>query len=183
MTKNILVIVGSSSVGGSTDILADSFIKGAVDNGNAVKKAHLGKMKVNPCLHCNQCFLRGAPCVQEDGMQEIYPAFREADTIVFASPVYFFSLSAQMKALIDRLYAFGFSEGFRLPPKECVLLATAADGHDDTFALTEALYERVFVAFLGWKDAGRVLAGGIIDRDEIENEPFLEDARRLGASL
>ena len=88
-----------------------------------------------------------------------------------------------MKALIDRLYAFGFSEGFRLPPKECVLLATAADGHDDTFVLTEALYERLFTDFLGWKDVGRVLAGGIIDRDEIEDEPFLEEARRLGASL
>lgn len=161
MDKKVVVFIGSPVVGGNTEFLADAFIKGAEAGNNDVDRIHLGVTKIRPCQHCDQCFIRGAPCIQEDAMGEIYELIQEADTLVFASPVYFYTFSSQLKALIDRLYAFGFSEGFRLPAKECILLASAYNDEYETFRLMSELYERIFVRFLNWRDRGRVFSGGL----------------------
>lgn len=102
----ILMIVGSSRVGGNTDQLADAVLKGAAEHGHEITKLHLGTTKVKPCLGCNVCVTTDA-CVQKDGMLEIAPAFLDCDAVVFATPLYFWGISAQMKAVIDRLYALG----------------------------------------------------------------------------
>ena len=110
MSKKILAIVGSARIGGNTELLVDSFLEGAAENGHEITKFHLGEIKVNGCLGCGQCYKNGIPCVQKDDMQLIYPVFDTANVIVWASPLYYRHFTAQMFAVIDRLHTLGDPE-------------------------------------------------------------------------
>ena len=124
MNQHILVMVGSPRVNGNTDQLADAFIKGLLTNGNSVTKIHLAQVKLNPCYGCEQCYRNGIPCVQRDDMNDILAEVGKADLIVYASPVYFSNVSAQMKMFIDRFYCI-YHRDHCFPPKEAMLLMTA----------------------------------------------------------
>ena len=102
--SNIIVLSGSPRKGGNTDLLVDAFVKGAEKNNN-VEVVSVADYKVNPCIGCNSCFDRaGHECFQQDDMQIVYDKLKCADVIVVASPVYFYGVSAQLKAIIDRLH-------------------------------------------------------------------------------
>ena len=102
--SNIIVLSGSPRKGGNTDLLVDAFVKGAEKNNN-VEIVSVADYKVNPCIGCNSCFDRvGHECFQQDDMQVVYDKLKCADVIVVASPVYFYGVSAQLKAIIDRLH-------------------------------------------------------------------------------
>lgn len=156
-------IVGSSKVGGNTDRLTDAFLKGVADQGHQISKLHLGDTEIHPCLGCNACAQDGV-CIQADGMERLLPAFLDCNVVVLATPVYFWGISAQLKAVIDRLYALGEKDPkgyYRYPQKHCVLLTTAADSsrHFWTFELVEQYYRRL-VSYLHWTDLGILTAGG-----------------------
>ena len=102
--SNIIVLSGSPRKGGNTDLLVDAFVKGA-EKSNNVEVVSVAYYKVNPCIGCNSCFDRaGHECFQQDDMQIVYDKLKCADVIVVASPVYFYGVSAQLKAIIDRLH-------------------------------------------------------------------------------
>lgn len=102
--SKIVVLVGSMRKGGNTDLLARAFAEGAGKN-NTVEIVSVADYKVTPCIGCNSCFAReGNQCFQKDDMTEIYQKLKIADMIVIASPVYFYGVSAQLKAVIDRLH-------------------------------------------------------------------------------
>lgn len=102
--SNIAVIVGSVRKDGNTEILAKAFVDGAKKNNN-VEIISVADYKVNPCIGCNVCFSReGNAYFQDDDMPRIYKKLTEADIIVVASPVYFYGISAQLKAIVDRLH-------------------------------------------------------------------------------
>lgn len=163
---NILVVVGSGRKNGNTDKLADSFIAGAAGAGHEVTKVFLGDKVLDGCSGCNACRW-GKPCVQKDAMVDIYPLYARCDAVVLASPLYFWTISARLKAFIERLYAV--AEEDPNPPKgryerharkNCALLMTAADDLFWTFELAVAYYRFTCVNYLGWHDKGMVLAGG-----------------------
>lgn len=187
----ILAVVGSSKVNGNTDKLVDSFIRGAEESGHEIVKVHLGKTVIHPCLGCNACKTTGN-CVQKDGFEELLTAFQECDVIALSTPLYFWSISAQLKAVIDRLYCIGEKDPkgyyFLYPKKKSVLLATAADSprHFWAFDLVEEFYRRL-VKYMRWTDLGTVFAyacggSGVMERC-IENTPYLERAYELGKKL
>ncbi len=160
-----MVIVASSIKEGNTDRLAQSFMEGAREAGHTVTKVFLGDKKLNGCLGCNACRY-GKPCVQRDDMQEIYLLVTEADTVVLASPLYFWTISAKLKAFIERLYALAAEDRDsplgryeRYPHKDCVLLMTAADNFFWTFEQAVSYYNFAVINYLGWSDKGMVLAG------------------------
>lgn len=99
--KNILVISASPRKGGNSDVLCDEFIKGAQQAGHKAEKIFLRKFKVNYCTGCGVCNSTHK-CVQKDDMAEIMDKMVNADVIVFATPVYFYTMDAQLKTLIDR---------------------------------------------------------------------------------
>ncbi len=159
---NILGIVGSGKVDGNTERFLDACLKGAAEQGHSIYKIHLGKTKIAPCMGCNVC-QNGNGCIQDDGMNEFLKAFRKCDAIVFATPLYFWGISAQMKAVIDRMYSIGEKDPkgyFRYPNKKCGCLITAADSdrHFWTFELAEQYYRRL-VHYLRWTDIGILTAG------------------------
>ena len=97
--KNILVVVGSGRKNGNTEQLADSFIKGAEEAGHHVKKVFLGNKTINGCIGCNACRY-GKPCIQKDDFNELIPDIKSCDLLVFASPLFFWTISAKIKAFI-----------------------------------------------------------------------------------
>lgn len=154
--RKILVAVGSGIAGANTDRLADAFIEGARAAGHEVKKIFLGKGELNGCRGCGACQF-GNGCVIKDVMQEAYPLFSECDTLVLASPLYFWTLSGQIKTFFDRLYAVSKDDIY--PHKDSYLLMTAGDNNENTFEHACGYYHFITTA-LGWNDIGSYLAGG-----------------------
>ena len=102
--SNIVILVGSMRKNGNTDLLAQAFAEGAREN-NFVEIVSVADYKVNPCIGCNSCFIKeGNKCFQNDDMDGIYEKLKVADMVVVASPVYFYGISAELKAVIDRLH-------------------------------------------------------------------------------
>lgn len=178
MHKKIVILNGSPRPGGNTAALIAQFAKGAQEAGHTVTRFDLQNMNIRPCLGC----CRGgrdpeSPCVQKDDMLSIYPAYREADLVALASPLYYWTISGQLKCAFDRLFAVAECDPhYENPKKECVLLM-AAEGSG--FEESVYWYERL-MDHLGWTDRGRVLCGGVMAVGDIEGRPELEDACRLG---
>ncbi len=177
MMRNILVVIGSGNIDGNTNLLAESFIKGATKKGHSVKKINLNG-HIQGCQGCGACQKNGHQCVIQDKMQNIYELFEKSDTIVLASPLYFWSLSARLKSFIDRLYAISTDDEY--PQKDTLLLMTS--GSDEFYAFEQAVsFYRFFTKALGWKDQGMVLAGGcrkenhhsIIDEKDLKEAYFM----------
>ena len=129
MGKSILVLTGSSRRGGNSDKMADAFIAGAVEAGHAAVKFEATSAEIKGCRACGACFSKGRPCVFEDDFNEgLAPLLEKADALVFATPLYWFSFPAQLKAAMDKLYAFLVGKR-PLKIRECALLVCGV-AHD-----------------------------------------------------
>ena len=187
MSKKILLLNGSPRTNGNTSRLCGAFTKGAEKAGHEVHRFNIGEMNIHPCVGC----LDGgrdkeSPCTQKDGMEKIYPVFMEAGVLVFASPLYCWSFTAQMKAVIDRFFAVteAMSDGtdYHTPPKDCLLMIAAEGSEKENFKPIVDYY-KTLAAFLGWTDKGMLLAGDILRIGDVEKTPFLAEAEKMGASL
>lgn len=181
MGKKIIVLNGSPRKNGNTSALVKAFRDGAESAGHSVTEFWLGGMKINGCRGCCAGGKNPeSPCVQKDDMEQIYPAYKEADVVVLASPLYYWTISGQLKCAFDRLFAVAECDpGYTNPRKESALLM-AAEGNG--FEETVYWYDRL-MGHIGWKDCGKVLCGGVMAVGDIEGKPELEEARRLGASI
>ena len=179
--KKIIVLNGSPRLKGNTSCLIEEFRKGAMENGNEVTVFNLEQMNIHGCLGC---FGGGkdesSPCVQKDDMDKIYPVYKEADIVVLASPLYYWTISGQLKMTFDRLFAVAeCDENYRNPKKDAILLM-AAEGYG--FEESKYWYERL-VNHLHWNNLGEVLAGGVMQVGDIEDRKELKDAYNLGKSI
>ena len=101
----ILVVTGSPHKHGTSACLADNFVKGATEAGHEVYRFDAAFKNVHPCTACNTCYTKGDGCVFKDDMEELNPKLFEAEAVVFVSPIYYYNVNAQIKAVIDRFYA------------------------------------------------------------------------------
>ena len=174
----ILVITGSPRKNGNSATLADHFIRGAKEAGHEVVRFDAAFKKVHPCVACNSCGMNG-PCVFKDDFEFVRGHIVDADCVVFATPMYYFGISAQLKAVIDRFYAIN---GSIHVPKKAVLLMTYANTAASEAVPIESHYE-VLLKYLGWSDAGRVIASGVWPVGAVERTRYPEQAYRLGRSI
>lgn len=174
--SNISVIIGSPRKGGNTQLLADSFIRGAVQAGNTVDVISVADYDIHGCLGCNACFRNDGLCVQNDGMAEIYSRLSNADIIVFATPIYFFTLSSQLKAIIDRLHN-PIRDSFSV--RKLVLLVVSASAKETVYEPVLAMYKAALSHF-SLEDGGVITVGGMKDKGDILNYPALKQAFELG---
>ena len=167
-----MILNGASRKNGSTSRLIKAFTEGAVSAGNQVQEFYLQDMEIHGCLGCEGCSRakKGTenPWVQKDDMAEINKAFMKADIVVFASPIYFWTISGPLKTATDRLYAELRNLGYGGFPRKSVLLMTAG-GSDYSQAVR---WYETFERNLGWTNLGEVLGSG-----------KTVDAKRLGASI
>lgn len=177
---NIVVLTGSPHQAGTSFLIADSFIKGADLAGHEVFRFDTAFMKIHPCIGCNQCMCGKNPCRFQDDMIKIYLRLMNADMVVYATPLYFHNISAQLKTAIDRFY--GILELIRGVKKKAVLMVTAANPEDWVFRGITSTYE-TSLKYLGWQDCGRLLANGCRDRSELEKTDYPNQAYELGRTI
>lgn len=169
----ILVLNGSPTKNGNTVALVNAFKEGAEAKGHVVNVLNVAHKKVNGCLACEYCHGAGnGKCVQKDDMQEIYPFLMDAEMIVFASPIYYFTMSAQLEAVIQRFYAINH------PPKakySALLLSSYSPG---VYTASIAQYKDM-IGYMGITDKGIVVA----DNSTNKTPAKLAEAKELGAGL
>ena len=178
MCKKVLVLSSSPRKGGNSDTLCDQFIKGAQESGNDGEKIYLRNKRINYCTGCGTCNLQ-KPCPQKDDAAEVIDKMVKADVIVLATPVYFYTMSAQMKTLIDRSCA-RYTE---ISNKDFYFIATMAE--------TEAnRIERTFDSLRGFTDClegprekGTIAAIGVWQKGEVNDKPYMQQAYEMGKAI
>ena len=190
--KNILVIQVSVRVKGNTAQLIEQFASGVKEAGHSVEVISLIKNDVKGCLGCNACRY-GKPCIQKDSFNDMIPKIKNSDCIVFASPLYFWTVSARIKAFIERFYCIAEEDSNpplgryeTYPIKDCALLMTSADHFFWTFEQAVSYYQFALVNYIGFKDKGMLLAGGCGDtngKPQIDKTDYLEKAYMFGKHL
>ena len=176
---NILILSGSPRKGGNTELLVEAFVKGASQK-HHVEVVSVHDYKVNPCMGCNACFKNeNNACIQKDDMSLIYDKMAVADMLVIASPVYFYGLSAQLKAVIDRFHN-PIRDTYHI--KKTALLLVGAASLPELFDGILAQY-RLCLNFFKLEDAGRVLVRGVKDKGDIQNTEAIQKANELGLNI
>lgn len=177
--SRIVVLIGSMRKNGNTDLLAQAFVEGASKN-NDVEVVSVSDYRINPCIGCNSCFTReGNKCFQNDDMFEVYDKLRKADIVVIASPVYFYGISAQLKAIVDRLHTPMRNE-FRI--KKLALILVGAATLPELFDAIKVQYQLV-LNYFHLEDAGMVLVKGAKEKGDVKNSDGLKKAYELGISI
>ena len=190
--KKILIIQGGGRPRGNTAQLVEQFMKSVEEAGHQAELISLLKHPVNGCLGCNACRY-GKPCIQKDSFNGLVPKIMEADCIVFASPLYFWTISSRIKAFIERFYCIAREDPDpplgryeKYPEKDCALLMTSADNYFWTFEQAVSYYRFTLINYIGFHDKGMLLAGGCGDtnvKPRIWETPYLEEARKFGREL
>ena len=174
----ILVITGSPRKNGNSNTLTDNFIKGANEAGHNVVRFDSAFKNVHPCVACNKCGMNGQ-CVFKDDFEFIRNNIVDADAVVFATPMYYFGISAQIKAVIDRFYAIN---GQIHVPKKAVLIMTYADTSAKEAQPIISHYETL-LNYLGWSDAGKVIASGVWTEGDVNHTQYPKQAYELGKTI
>jgi multimeric flavodoxin WrbA len=184
MVSNIVVLKGSPRVNGNSATLADQVAAGAIESGAEVESFVLHNMHIEPCDHCNNCQETDGVCVIKDDMQILYPKLRRADSIIIASPIYWFTISAQMKLCIDRWYAFETSQGSQLRGKKFGIVLTYGDtdlytsGGINAIHTFESMFRYIRAEIVG------IVHGTALDVGDAEKQPdLMEKAFRLGQRI
>ena len=179
MSKNIVILTGSPRKNSSSARMAAAFVDGAKAAGHDVTVFRVAGMKIGGCLGCDHCFDEQGVCVQKDDMLQIFNALRRADTLVLASPVYFWGITSQLKQAIDRMYAL-LKEGTKI--KRAVLLMTCGDDTDKAAQPSIAMFREI-CSYLKWQIAGIIVAPNLNAPEEIEGRAELEQAKKLGCEI
>ena len=184
MTRSILILNGSPRQKGNTTALATQLTAGAEEKGAQVETFFLDGMDIRPCDACDFCQENEDGCVIADDMQKIYPKLRSADVIVLATPVYWFNLTAQLKACIDRWYAINHPSGFELAGKQLSLVMVYGDtdlhssGGVNVIHSLESLCRYTKLKFDG------IVHGTANDIGDAEKDPkLMKEAFDLGQKL
>lgn len=179
MSKKVVVLSTSLRTNSNSESLAKSFVDGAKDSGNEVKYISLKNKDIRFCIGCLACQKTGH-CVIKDDVVDIMNSVLEANVVVWATPVYYYEMSGQMKTLIDRLNPM-FSKDYKF--RDVYLLATAAEEGDEVF-------EKVITGLNGWIDCfektsikGTVFCGGVSDGGAISDNSKLKEAYNMGSHV
>ena len=179
MSKKVLILSSSLRSHSNSDALAAAFAQGAREAGHDVEEISLRGKNVGFCRGCLACQRTGR-CVQHDDADAIAQKLRGADVVVFATPIYYYEMSGQLKTLLDRMNPlYGTDYAFR----DVYFLSTAADEDAETPDRAVAGLTGWVVCFEKARLAGTLFCGGVNDADEIQGNPALEKARDMGRSV
>ena len=175
----ILVLQGSPNTKGSTSLLVSEFTRGAKEAGHNVEVVDVANLDIAPCTGCVACGYEG-PCAQSDDMDAVRAKILDSDMLVFATPLYYYGMTAELKTVIDRFC----SANSRITGKhlKSALLTVAWNANDWTFDALEAHYDTL-VRYLSLRDCGRVLGYGCGTTGMTKRSQFPGEAYRLGRSL
>lgn len=170
MSKKVVIISASPRKGGNSDTLCEEFRRGCEEAGNQVVKISLRDKQINFCKACYYCKKAGE-CIQQDDVPAILQQMTEADVIVLATPVYFYTMNGQLKTLIDRCLACGA----KLTDKGFYFIATAAAGKEQM--------ERTMDGLPGAKISGLIYGADAWQLGEIQGNPAMQQAYQMGKAI
>ncbi|MCM1311893.1 MAG: flavodoxin family protein [Bacteroides sp.] len=177
--KKVLILSSSPRKGGNSDTLCNEFMRGACESGHDVEKVCLRDMNIKYCTGCGVCSNLHQPCPQKDDAGVVVQKMIDADVIVLATPVYFYTLSAQLKTLIDRTCA-RYTE---ISGKDFYLIATMAE-------TDMGLMERTFESMRGFLDCldgatekGLIAASGVWQKGEVNSSEYMQSAYIMGKKV
>jgi len=177
MSKHIVVLTGSPRKKGNTEKLVAAFQAGAESAGKTVRVFQTAHMNIGACTGCEYCLEHPESCAIKDDMGEILHALQKVDAIVWASPVYYFSFTAQLKRAIDRMYPLANENS-----KQAALLLACADEDTDTAVGAVAIYDRI-LKYYQWQNAGTIIATGVEHLGDIVGHEALAKAQKLGQEI
>jgi len=185
MAKSILALISSPRKNGNSTLLAQKIADGAKAAGARVEFVNLHRMNIKPCTACDKCHAADDKfCIIKDDMQKLYAKVMAADGIIFASPIYFFTMSAQLKLFMDRCYGFGGPSGYALKGKKMAVAVTYGDNDPFRSGAVNAL--RTFQDAFAYVEApfvGSVYGTGLEPGDILKNKAVMKEAFELGKSL
>lgn len=177
MSKKIVVITGSPRKKGNSFAMTEAFIQAAEARGHVVTRFDAALKHVGGCRACETCFQTGKACSFDDDFNAIAPAILEADAVVFSMPVYWYSIPAQIKGVIDRLFSFVVG-GKDIAGKECAVIACCEENDMSVFDGVRIPLERS-AALMKWNMVGEVLVPGVLNVGDIEKTDGREQAAAL----
>lgn len=171
---NILVLNGSPRPNGNTTAMIAAFREGVMETRHQVTVIDVCRKKISGCLGCEYCHTEGkGNCIQKDDMQEVYTALNDADMLVIASPIYYFSFTGQLQCAINRMYATGIPKNLK---KSMLILSS---GSDDVYNAAIYQYKKTCVDYMKLEDMGVFKAFGTQNK----SEAVLSQLRNFGKSL
>jgi multimeric flavodoxin WrbA len=179
MSEKITVLMGSPNRNGSTGILVESFVQGAEASGHDCEIIDVCHGNIHPCTGCVRCGYEGL-CVQKDDVEMIRQKLLRSDMVVFATPLYYYGMTAQLKTVVDRFCAYNSSLNRR--HLKSALLTVAWNADDWTFDALEAHY-KTLVRYINLEDKGMVLGYGCGSPSMTKRSKYPEEAYRLGKRL
>lgn len=177
MSKKIVVITGSPRKNGNSFAMTDAFIKAAEQKGHSVTRFDAAMMNTGGCHACETCFRTGKACSFDDDFNRIAPDILEADVVVFTMPVYWYSIPAQIKGVIDKMFSFCVA-GKDIAGKDCMLITCCEENDMSVMDGVRVPIERS-AALLKWNMAGEVLIPGVLNAGDIENTDGCRQAAAL----
>ena len=168
-----ITILNGSPRKENTNAMVQAFADGAREAGHEVKILHVGKMMIGGCLGCEYCHTKGGVnCIQNDDFKQVLPEYKDADMVVFASPVYYFNITSQLASAIQRIYCIG------KPPKAQKAAMLLSSGTPGTGAAAIASY-KAMLAYMQIEDAGTFALAG----EENKSEEKLAEIRDFAKNL
>lgn len=179
MGKSIVIISASPRKHGNSDLLCEQFLDGAHEAGHRAEKIFLGDKTINYCLGCMACQKNGGTCPQKDDAAEVLEKIVSADVLVMATPVYFYTMNAQMKTLIDRTCAIYPDIG----KKDIYFIVTATDTNRDALERTIDGFRGFTSCFDGIHEKGIIYGTGVTDVGDVRNSPAMKQAYTMGKNV
>ena len=179
MAKKVLILSGSPRKKGNSDMLCDEFMRGALESGHDAEKIRVAEKNVGFCRSCYACERNNGVCAIKDDMAEIMDKILSADVLVLASPVYFYSVDAQLKAVIDRTVA----RWQEVKNKEMYYIMTAADEGRESMETTLACFRGYADCVEGAVEKGVIYGTGVYDKGEIVGQPAMKEAYEMGKGV
>ncbi len=181
MSNKIVVITASPRKNGNSFAMTDAFIKAAESKGHTVTRFDAAVMNLGGCHACETCYNTGKACSFDDDFNVIAPVILEADTVVFTMPVYWYSIPAQIKCVIDKLFSFCVA-GKDVAGKECALITCCEEEDMSVMDGVRIPIERS-AALLKWKMVGEVMIPGVLNAGDIEKTDGCRQAATLADKI
>ncbi len=168
-----IAIFNGSARKENTFAMTQAFKEGAEEAGHVVEEYHVGRMKIAGCMGCEYCHTKGeGNCIQKDDFEQLLPAYKEADMIVFASPIYYFGMTVQMEAAIQRVYCIGKP----LKAKKAALLLSSGSAGVYDGAIAQF---KDYMGYASIEASGIFTAAGSENKSDAKLEEIREFARKL----
>lgn len=181
MSKKIVVITGSPRKNGNSFAMTQAFVEALEKKGYEVTRFDAAMKNVGGCHACETCFKTGKACSYDDDFNTIAPNILEADTVVFSTPVYWYSIPAQIKAVLDKMFSFCVA-GKDIAGKECAIIACCEEDDMSVLDGVSIPIERS-AALLKWKMIGEVLIPGVLNVGDINKTDGCKKAVELADKI